>query len=176
KPGLSSSSSLWASLRSQCLPLPWSRKPTARRSTCRKPSLSSSGFHTEYSGFRWSLFFLAEYAAMLAVSSIAVTLWLGGWMRPFPNLLGGPTWELAFSFVPALAFFVLAGLCLLGTIRMPKIPQMRIQTIGLGAFGALLGFVGLVLLIPGVRERVQDIFWFVAKVAFFMYLYIWYRG
>ncbi len=32
------------------------------------------------------------------------------------------------------------------------------------------------LLWPPVRERVQDIFWFVAKVAFFMYLYIWYRG
>ena len=44
-----------------------------------------AGFHTEYSGFRWSLFFLAEYSAMLAVSSIAVTLWLGGWLRPFPN-------------------------------------------------------------------------------------------
>src|SRR5271165_4789524 len=67
-------------------------------------------------------------------------------------------------------------MCFLGTIRMPKIPQFRIQTIGLGTFAALLGFVGLVLLIPGVRERVQDIFWFVAKVAFFMYLYIWYRG
>ena len=40
----------------------------------------------------------------------------------------------------------------------------------------MLGFIGLVLLIPAVRERVQDIFWFVAKVAFFMYLYIWYRG
>jgi len=135
-----------------------------------------AGFHTEYSGFRWSLFFLAEYAAMLAVSSIAVTLWLGGWLRPFPNLLSGPLWDLAFSLIPALSLFVLAGLCLLGTIRMPKIPQMRIQTIGLGTFGALLGFVGLGLLVPGVRERVQDIFWFVAKVAFFMYLYIWYRG
>ena len=135
-----------------------------------------AGFHTEYSGFRWSLFFLAEYAAMLAVSSIAVTLWLGGWLRPFPNLLSGPLWDTAFSFIPALSLFVLAGLCLLGTIRMPKIPQMRIQTVGLGAFAALLGFVGLVLLVPGVRERVQDIFWFVAKVAFFMYLYIWYRG
>src|SRR5260370_25296166 len=38
----------------------------------------TAGFHTEYSGFRWSLFFLAEYAAMIAVSSIAVTLWLVG--------------------------------------------------------------------------------------------------
>src|SRR5438874_7263571 len=47
-----------------------------------------AGFHTEYSGFRWSLFFLAEYAAMIAVSSIAVTLWLGGWLRPFPSWHG----------------------------------------------------------------------------------------
>ena len=47
----------------------------------------TAGYHTEYSGLRWSLFMLAEYAAMIAVSSIAVTLWLGGWMRPFPNLL-----------------------------------------------------------------------------------------
>ena len=135
-----------------------------------------AGFHTEYSGFRWSLFFLAEYAAMLAVSSIAVTLWLGGWMRPFPTWLSGSTWELAFSFFPALTFFVLAGLCLLGTVRMPKIAQMKIQTAGLGIFGALLLFLGAVLLITPVRERVQDIYWFVVKVAFFMYLYIWYRG
>ena len=135
-----------------------------------------AGFHTEYSGFRWSLFFLAEYAAMLAVSSIAVTLWLGGWMRPFPNWLGGSTWGLAFSLFPALTLFVLSGLCLLGATRMPKISQMKIQTGGLTIFGLLLGFLGLVLIIPGVRERVQDIYWFVVKVAFFMYLYIWYRG
>ena len=45
----------------------------------------TAGFHTEYSGLRWSLFMLGEYAAMIAVSSIAVTLWLGGWYRPFPN-------------------------------------------------------------------------------------------
>ncbi len=50
----------------------------------------TAGYHTEYSGLRWSLFMLAEYAAMIAVSSIAVTLWLGGWMRPFPNLLQQP--------------------------------------------------------------------------------------
>jgi NADH-quinone oxidoreductase subunit H len=135
-----------------------------------------AGFHTEYSGFRWSLFFLAEYSAMLGVSSIAVTLWLGGWLRPFANTLSGPAWDLAFSLVPGLAFLVMGAGTLLGTVRMPKIVQMRVQMIGLGVFGALLGLIGLVLLLPGVRERVQDIFWFVAKVACFMYLYIWYRG
>ena len=135
-----------------------------------------AGFHTEYSGFRWSLFFLAEYAAMLAVSSIAVTLWLGGWLRPFPNWLSGTAWDTAFWLVPGLTLWALAGLCLLGAARMPKIPQMKVQAIGLWTFGFLLGFIGLVLFAPGVRERVQDIFWFVAKVAGFMYLYIWYRG
>lgn len=42
-----------------------------------------AGFHTEYSGFRWSLFFMAEYAAMVIVSAVAVTVYLGGWYLPF---------------------------------------------------------------------------------------------
>lgn len=42
-----------------------------------------AGFHTEYSGFRWSLFFMAEYAAMVVVTAVATTLYLGGWYFPF---------------------------------------------------------------------------------------------
>src|SRR4029453_7117336 len=42
-----------------------------------------AGFHTEYSGMRWSLFFMAEYAAMVVVSAVAVTVYLGGWFFPF---------------------------------------------------------------------------------------------
>ncbi len=136
----------------------------------------TAGFHTEYSGFRWSLFFLAEYSAMIAVSSIAVTLWLGGWLRPFPNMLAGAGWEQFFSFIPGTSFLFLAALCFYSTARMPKHPYFRIQTIGLAGFGAVLGLVGLILFIPPVRAWVQDIFWFSAKVAGFMYLYIWYRG
>jgi NADH-quinone oxidoreductase subunit H len=136
----------------------------------------TAGFHTEYSGFRWSLFFLAEYSAMIAVSSIAVTLWLGGWLRPFPNLLQGPTWDLAFSLIPGLTFLFLGAMCFYNTARMPKHPLFRIQTIGLAGFGAVLALIGLLLFLPPVRDRVGDIFWFSAKVAVFMYLYIWYRG
>jgi NADH-quinone oxidoreductase subunit H len=145
-----------------------------------------AGFHTEYSGFRWSLFMLAEYSAMVAVSSIAITLWLGGWLRPFSTLHGphitiphywqGGAIDFAFSLLPALIFFLLGLICLFGAARMPKLPVFKIQTAGLAVFGLLLGFIGLVLLCPPVRDRVQDVFWFTMKVAVFMYLYIWYRA
>jgi NADH-quinone oxidoreductase subunit H len=136
----------------------------------------TAGFHTEYSGFRWSLFFLAEYSAMIAVSSIAVTLWLGGWLRPFPNALSNPVWDQIFSFVPGVTFLFLGGMCFYNTARMPKHPLFKIQTMGLAGFGAVLALIGLAMLAPGVREHVQNVFWFSAKVAGFMYLYIWYRG
>jgi NADH-quinone oxidoreductase subunit H len=136
----------------------------------------TAGFHTEYSGLRWSLFMLGEYAAMIAVSSIAVTLWLGGWMRPFPHWLAGETWDLVFSLFPGLTFVGLAVIAFIGVVRMPKHPYFKIQTIGLAGFGAVLGLIGLILFVPPVRDRIQDIYWFAAKVAGFMYLYIWYRA
>ena len=114
----------------------------------------TAGFHTEYSGFRWSLFFLAEYSAMIAVSSIAVTLWLGGWMRPFPNALSGETWDLVFSLVPGLTFLFLAAITFYSTARMPKHPYFKVQTIGLGGFGAVLALIGMVLFrAAGARSR-----------------------
>src|SRR6185436_16698578 len=53
-----------------------------------------AGFHTEYSSMKWALFFLGEYMNMLAICSIAVTLFLGGWLGPGPSYLG-PLWFLA---------------------------------------------------------------------------------
>jgi NADH-quinone oxidoreductase subunit H len=46
-----------------------------------------AGFHTEYSGMRWSLFFMAEYAAMVVVASVATTVYLGGWYFPYVHAL-----------------------------------------------------------------------------------------
>jgi NADH-quinone oxidoreductase subunit H len=66
------------------------------------------GFHTEYSGFRWSLFFLAEYTAMLIVSAVAVTLYLGGWhFWGITGPLGG--FQLV-SFETSPNLYALAGL------------------------------------------------------------------
>ena len=149
----------------------------------------TAGYHTEYSGLRWSLFMLAEYAAMIAVSSIAVTLWLGGWMRPFPNLLSAPAWDVIFSLFPALTFFGLAAIAVVGVVRMPAHPFFRIQRIGLAGFAGVLGFIGLLLLViaiagrsseghilSGFRDSIDYVYWFVLKVAVFMYLFIWYRA
>jgi NADH-quinone oxidoreductase subunit H len=149
----------------------------------------TAGYHTEYSGLRWSLFMLAEYAAMIAVSSIAVTLWLGGWMRPFPNLLNAPAWDFIFSLFPGLTFLGLAAIAFVGTARMPADSFFKIQRIGLAVFAALLGFIALLLLAIAVAGRFADasvgarfrdgidyIYWFVLKVAVFMYLFIWYRA
>ena len=149
----------------------------------------TAGFHTEYSGLRWSLFMLAEYAAMIAVSSIAVTLWLGGWMRPFPNWLGGSPWEFIFSLFPGLTFGGLAAVAFVGVARMPSYSFFRIQRAGLAVFALLLGLLALLLLIFAIagrnadgsiaarfREGIDYVYWFVLKVAVFMYLFIWYRA
>ncbi|MCA1815812.1 MAG: NADH-quinone oxidoreductase subunit NuoH [Acidobacteria bacterium] len=63
-----------------------------------------AGFHTEYSGMRWSLFFMAEYAAMVVVSAVATAVYLGGWYLPFVNRIDTAGYHGLYVFVCLLIF------------------------------------------------------------------------
>ncbi|MCA1644962.1 MAG: NADH-quinone oxidoreductase subunit NuoH [Chloroflexi bacterium] len=62
-----------------------------------------AGYHTEYSGFRFALYYIAEYVNVLTVSAIAATLFFAGWIGPF-GLLNGPWWLLIKMVVFAFVF------------------------------------------------------------------------
>ena len=71
-----------------------------------------AGFHTEYSGMRWSLFFMAEYAAMVVVSAVATTVYLGGWYFPFVYRLEIAGHHNLYVLVSLLVFLVKASIIL----------------------------------------------------------------
>ena len=65
-----------------------------------------AGFHTEYSGMRWSLFFMAEYAAMIVVSAVATAVYLGGWYFPGVYWLAGREYNNLWVALSIIVFFV----------------------------------------------------------------------
>src|ERR1700732_1463867 len=78
-----------------------------------------AGFHTEYSGVRWAVYFLAEYANIFVVSSVAVTLFWGGWVRPFPNV----SWlAVPLNYGVPILLFVGSGLATLTLVKKLKDP------------------------------------------------------
>ncbi len=71
-----------------------------------------AGFHTEYSGMRWSLFFMAEYAAMVVVTAVATTVYLGGWYFPFVHRLETAGHHNLYVLVSVLIFLIKASIIL----------------------------------------------------------------
>ena len=99
------------------------------------------GYHTEYSGMRFALFFLGEYAAMVSASAIMVTLFLGGWSLPLPWFNGLPMPDSLYGV--ALPLF-LAGLAL----------PWWFGFISIGVFlGKILVFIGFFIVIRWTLPR-----------------------
>lgn len=73
------------------------------------------GFHTEYSGFRWSLFFLSEYTAVLIVSCVATTLYLGGWQIPYvTRMIDADAYPLIYALVGLASFIAKVAILIYG--------------------------------------------------------------
>jgi NADH-quinone oxidoreductase subunit H len=125
-----------------------------------------AGFHTEYSSFKFAMFFMAEYANMITVSCLATILFFGGWFSPFPDSW---RWQL---YLPGAAL-LLAGLyCAYDTAtRMRGVARIQLAVVTLLAFVACL-----ICLIPSVMPVVQGLFWFLTKVGLFLFVYVWVRG
>jgi NADH-quinone oxidoreductase subunit H len=107
-----------------------------------------AGYHTEYSGMKFAMFFLAEYANMFAVSAIASSVFLGGWNSPFGDFMGGPVWG-AFWFVSKGMFFVVVQMWLRWTLprlRVDQLMHVSWKVLTPWAFVCLLG-VGLMTML-----------------------------
>jgi NADH-quinone oxidoreductase subunit H len=127
-----------------------------------------AGFHTEYASFKFAMFFMAEYASMITVSCLATILFFGGWLSPFPQ-----TPLFAWTHYIPTAAFAFAGLALFAHgVRYLTI----FGRIVLPVLGVVLFALGVLFSFPGVNVFVQGPFWFLLKIAVFLFIYVWVRG
>jgi NADH-quinone oxidoreductase subunit H len=125
-----------------------------------------AGFHTEYSSFKFAMFFMAEYANMITVSSLATILFLGGWLSPFPD-----SWTFM-HYLPAVGLALLAIYLIYDTFVLARgIAKIQLIVITLGALAITAG-----CFIPAVREAIQGPFWFCIKIGAIMFFYVWMRA
>jgi NADH-quinone oxidoreductase subunit H len=129
-----------------------------------------AGYHTEYSAFRWAIYYLAEYAAIFVVSGVAVTVFWGGWLRPFPSV----SWlSVPLDYGVPVALFAISGL---GCIPLARKLPSRALAVGLLGVGACLLAAAALFLIPAVNRPSAPVFWFLFKLATMLYVFIWLRG
>ena len=80
-----------------------------------------AGHMTEYSGFKYALFFMGEYLGLFAISGLGITLFLGGWQAPLPGLGFVPSWIWFFA---KMAAVIMSFLWIRGTFPRVRIDQL----------------------------------------------------
>jgi NADH-quinone oxidoreductase subunit H len=136
-----------------------------------------AGYMTEYSGFRWALYFLAEYTNMVVVASIATTLFLGGWLRPFA---GTPAFNFL-DYLPTVLMIAVGVYCFYRAPKQPvKVQQMFMIVLGLlilgvGGILALPMSSSVAAMLPGLKPGFHGAFWFLLKDGLYIYLFMWLR-
>lgn len=78
----------------------------------------ASGYHTEYSGLKWGMFFVGEYAGVVMVSALLVTLYFGGWYGP------GPEWLAFFWFSFKTMIFIVLFVLIRAALPRPRYDQV----------------------------------------------------
>jgi len=129
-----------------------------------------AGYHTEYSGFRWGCYMLSEYVNMFAVGSVMITLFWGGWLRPFPNVA---FLEIPMNFGVPVLLFAASGL---GCLYLSRKQPIAGYTIGIAGLGLAFLLAAALFAIPVVNAAAAPVFWFFLKLFTVMYLFIWLRG
>jgi NADH-quinone oxidoreductase subunit H len=107
-----------------------------------------AGYHTEYSGFKFALFFLGEYVAMFSISGLGTTLFLGGWSAPFSFLTWVPSWIWFFS---KLMLSIFVFIWMRGTL--PRLRQDQLMNF---AWKFVLPMCLLNLLVTGLWRFMGD--------------------
>jgi len=134
-----------------------------------------AGFHTEYSGMKFALFFMAEYTNMMIVSCIVTLAFFGGWLRPFPNVAAFDWLENGWLF---LAPLIVGGF--VGWLLDRRFGSGMGYMFAGGMLGALVGFGLGAADVGGLASmhlpQLSGAFWFSCKVMFFIFIYIWFRG
>src|ERR1700729_1105215 len=137
-----------------------------------------AGYMTEYSGFRWSLYFLAEYANMVIVAGIATTLFLGGWLRPgarYHEQIPGTSIEWLDA-LPALLTLGVALYCISLVRKQPVKIQKLVMAMAGGLCLTIAGaLAGALFASPAVLQGIHGAFWFLAKVFAYIYFFLWFR-
>jgi NADH-quinone oxidoreductase subunit H len=133
-----------------------------------------AGRTIEHRGFRWSLYFLAEHAKRIVVASVATTLFLGGWLRPFPNV----PWLYWLDYLPPILIVLVAVCCIYRTGKQ----SVLAQSLWMWVLALVCLCVAAVFAIPVVVTPLQSLlpglhgaFWFLLKVGILLYIFAWLR-